>query len=230
MAKILFSVLLATLAAVTGAVKLTNADYNVVPGEDFTIKWADAEGPVTIRLKSGSAKDLKTVGEITSGQSGESFTWTVPSDYSGEQYAFEIEDGSGKINYSVQFPIDGDASSPSGSTAEASATISTAVETSVGPTTAESAAPSSTDAIEDETTSQVLSITQSIAETTTFETRTPSTESDSLSEQEETATDSSEPSATESESAETTVPSSGAGRYGVSIALGVIAVAMSIAY
>ncbi|KAK7420371.1 hypothetical protein QQX98_002794 [Neonectria punicea] len=204
MAKIPFSALLATFAAVTGAVKLTNADYDVVPGEDFTIKWTDAQGPVTIRLKSGSEKNLKTVGEITSGQSGESFTWTVPSDYNGKQYAFEIEDGSGKINYSVQFPIDGDASSH-----------------------------------------QVLSTTQSVAETTaldttiletttfeaiTFETRTESTESGSLSEQEETATDSSEPSATESESAETTVPSSGAGRYGASIALGVIAAAMFIAY
>ncbi|KAF4465827.1 extracellular matrix [Fusarium albosuccineum] len=108
MTKIIYVALLATLAR---AVKLTNSDYDVVPGKEFTIKWTEAQGPVTLRLKSGPQSNLQTVEEITSGHSGESFTWAVPSSFDSSQYALEIEDGSGDINYSVQFPIEGDGSS-----------------------------------------------------------------------------------------------------------------------
>lgn len=66
MSKIYFTALLAGFATLAQAVKLTNSDYDVVPGQSFTIKWADAEGAVSIRLKSGPANNLNTVEEITS--------------------------------------------------------------------------------------------------------------------------------------------------------------------
>lgn len=48
------------------AVQVTNSDYDIIAGEPFTIEWADAEGGVTIRLKSGPSDNLETVQEITS--------------------------------------------------------------------------------------------------------------------------------------------------------------------
>jgi hypothetical protein len=66
MTKIVLTMLLAALATVAQAVKLTNSDWNVVAGEAFTITWTDAQGVVSIRLKSGPANSLKTVQEITS--------------------------------------------------------------------------------------------------------------------------------------------------------------------
>lgn len=57
---------LALLATLTRAVKFTNSAYDVVPGEDFTITWTEAQGPVTLRLKSGPQTDLETVEEVTS--------------------------------------------------------------------------------------------------------------------------------------------------------------------
>jgi hypothetical protein len=64
MTKIIFATLLAAFATVAQAVKLTNSDWNVVAGETFTIGWTDAEGGVSIRLKSGLANSLQTVQEI----------------------------------------------------------------------------------------------------------------------------------------------------------------------
>ncbi|KAJ3535965.1 hypothetical protein NM208_g6915 [Fusarium decemcellulare] len=218
MTKFIYVALLATLAR---AVKLTNSDYDVVPGKEFTIKWTEAQGPVTLRLKSGPQNNLETVEEITSGQSGDSFTWTVPSNFDSSQYALEIEDGSGDINYSVQFPIEGDGSSQVVSTAGASVTVPTVAATlSQLPTTGASAS-LSTDEIKDETTSHLLPTTQSVSERTTLQTRTD-TERESRSEQDETATETSEPSETESGSAEFTVSDSGTRSHDASIALDMI--------
>jgi hypothetical protein len=66
MNKYVLATLLAVFAAVSQAVKLTNADWGVVAGETFTIKWAEAEGGVSIRLKSGPPNNLQTVQEIAS--------------------------------------------------------------------------------------------------------------------------------------------------------------------
>ena len=66
MTKIGLTALLAGFATLAQAVKLTNSDYDVVAGQSFTIKWADAEGAVSIRLKSGPANKLVTVEEIAS--------------------------------------------------------------------------------------------------------------------------------------------------------------------
>ncbi|KAJ4309067.1 hypothetical protein N0V84_011721 [Fusarium piperis] len=230
MAKIAYLSLLAGFAALTQAVKLTNSAYDVAPGRPFTITWTEAQGPVTLRLKSGPQTNLVTVEEITSGQSGESYTWNVPSDFDASLYALEIEDGSGDVNYSVQFPIGGDGSSGTGSITEASATVSTAGQTITEPATTESAALSTSDEVNDETTDLVTSATQPASLTTTLETRTEDTTSESVSESDTTATESSESSGTESATARSTVVDSSSSRYGVPAALGMIAMVFLVGF
>ena len=70
MAKSILITLLVALSTLTGAVRLTNSDWNMVAGETFTVKWTDAEGAVSIRLMSGPANNLQTVQEIGSPSSG----------------------------------------------------------------------------------------------------------------------------------------------------------------
>ncbi|KAH6695065.1 hypothetical protein F5X68DRAFT_197863 [Plectosphaerella plurivora] len=145
MARLTLATLVAALASLAQAVILTNSEFNVVAGESFTIEWAEAAGPVTLRLKSGPEGNLVTVQEITSGQTGTSFVWQVPTGLASGQYAFEIEDGTA-INYSLQFPIAGDgsavtgASSATGSAAtsagSASASASVTVTATVTPSSA----------------------------------------------------------------------------------------------
>lgn len=66
MTKVAFTTLLAAFATVAQAIKLTNSNWDVVAGETFTISWTDADGGVSIRLKSGPANNLQTVQEIAS--------------------------------------------------------------------------------------------------------------------------------------------------------------------
>ena len=60
------AVVLAALASAAGAVKFTNPSVRPEPGKPFELTWTDAEGPVTITLKSGSSDNLKTVQEVAS--------------------------------------------------------------------------------------------------------------------------------------------------------------------
>lgn len=148
------SIILAGLA--TAQVILTNSDYSgIEAGEPFTITWSDATGPVTLTLKNGPADDLSTVSEITSGQSGESFTWTPSESLPSGTYAFEISDGS-DINYSPRFQI-------SGGAASGSSTVSTATTTSASSATSASSVTSATSA----TSTSVVSSTASSASTST---------------------------------------------------------------
>lgn len=87
-------------------------------------------------------------------------------------YAIEIEDESGDANYSVQFPIEGDGSSETGSITEASVTFSTTAQTFSEPATTELVPPSTTDGVKDQTTGPVTTATQPASPTTTLETRT----------------------------------------------------------
>ncbi|UPL03059.1 hypothetical protein LCI18_013993 [Fusarium solani-melongenae] len=221
---------LALLATLTRAVKLTNSAYDVVSGKDFTITWTEAQGPVTLRLKSGPQTDLETIEEVTSGQSGESFTWHVPSDFDGRLYALEIEDESGDVNYSVQFPIEGDGSSETRSITEASVTFPTVAQTFSKPATTELVTPSTTDGVKDETTGLVTRATEPASLTTTLKTRTEDAESESLSELDTTATESSETSGTEPSSARFTVLDSSSSRYGISAGLGMIAMVLLVGF
>lgn len=61
--KFLGAVALAALAAIANAnLILTNSQYNLVPGQPFTLTWSGASGAVTVTLKTGSnPNDLSTV-------------------------------------------------------------------------------------------------------------------------------------------------------------------------
>ncbi|KAG7293066.1 hypothetical protein NEMBOFW57_003112 [Staphylotrichum longicolle] len=222
MTKIIFTGLLAAFATVAQAVKLTNSDWNVVAGEAFTIRWTDAEGGVSIRLKSGPANSLQTVQEIASGQSGESLTWTVPTNLDTAQYAIEIEDGSGSINYSVQFSISGDMDSQTtGSPVKPTTTTATAPVPT--PSTRANASLTSTPTSEAKSldaatnTSEAVSKTEvpegSVGDSTGRETRDASTLA---------STRANRPSATASDTAESGVPNAGATGHSASALMGAV--------
>ncbi|KAK4178075.1 Ser-Thr-rich glycosyl-phosphatidyl-inositol-anchored membrane family-domain-containing protein [Triangularia setosa] len=226
MAKIILT-LLAAFATTTQAIKLTNSDWNMVAGETFTIKWTDAEGAVSIRLKFGPANNLQPAQEIASGHPGESFTWTVPTSLGDAQYAIEVEDDSGNINYSDQFSISGHDSQSTGSAEELTATTAAAV---TPPSTIADASSSPTSTMETEVASAT-----SEAHETVFESESPRDSADPTQHETRTAstlttTRANEPSATESDAAESEVPNSGnAGLSGSSL-VGAVIGALFLAY
>ena len=61
--------LVAFAAAALAKPILTNSNYDVVEDVAFTIKWSNAQGPVTITLKTGASTALKTVTTIVGKQS-----------------------------------------------------------------------------------------------------------------------------------------------------------------
>ncbi|KAK4158455.1 hypothetical protein C8A00DRAFT_28460 [Chaetomidium leptoderma] len=234
MIKIIFTTLLAALATVAQAVRLTNSDWNVVAGETFTIGWTDAEGGVSIRLKSGPANSLQTIQKIASGQSGQSFTWTVPTNLDTAQYAIEIEDSSGNINYSVQFPISGDGTSQTTTgSAEEAATTTATVPVATPSTRAETAdvSPTPTPATETQGTSMPSEASEAVSETEAPESSAGPTERETPTASTLTAgtTRANRPSATESDVAESGVPNSGTARHSGSALVGAVFGAMLLA-
>ncbi|KAI2464076.1 Ser-Thr-rich glycosyl-phosphatidyl-inositol-anchored membrane family-domain-containing protein [Annulohypoxylon bovei var. microspora] len=145
MKNVFASILLAALPA--WAVQFTNTNFDVTVGEPFAITWSDASGPVTLTLKNGPSDNLQTVGEITSGQTGESYTWTPSTTLTSGEYALEINDGT-EVNYSKQFDITGGTASSSSSSSSVSSTTSstssTVSSTTVSSTTTTSSASSTT--------------------------------------------------------------------------------------
>ncbi|KAK4198342.1 Ser-Thr-rich glycosyl-phosphatidyl-inositol-anchored membrane family-domain-containing protein [Triangularia verruculosa] len=220
MAKVTLT-LLATFATIGQAIKLTNSDWDVVAGEAFTIKWTAAEGPVSIRLKSGPSNNLQSVQEIASSHPGESFTWTVPTTLDDTQYAIEVEDDSGNINYSGQFSVSGhdDSQTGTGSAGEHTTTTNAAVisssalaDVSSAPTsTLETEVSSSTSKAHDNVSASEMPMDS--ADSTKHETRTVSTL---------TTTRTNEPSATESDATESGIPNSGNAGLGRSSLIGAV--------
>ncbi|KAM7193521.1 hypothetical protein V8F33_007748 [Rhypophila sp. PSN 637] len=154
--KFAVSAIFALAAVVLAQPKLTNTEFNVVEGEPFEITWMNAEGPVTLTLKNGDAKNLKDVTVIQTGITGDSFTW-IPSDLPSDTYAIEISDASGVPNYSIQFEYEGTGVAPSASSsAPASSTVTSTVTSE-----ASSSAPSSTPSSESSTESSMTTSTTS---------------------------------------------------------------------
>lgn len=73
MTKVNLTALLASFATLAQAAKLTNPDYDVMPGRSFTIEWVDADGAVSIRLKS-----VATAAESSPTTAVESVPTTTP--------------------------------------------------------------------------------------------------------------------------------------------------------
>lgn len=92
------------------------------------------------------------------GQSGESFTWSVPTTLVSGQYAFEINDGT-EPNYSVQFPLVG-----SGTASVSSAPASTATSASATVSVTSTAASSTSTAASSSAASESETATSSAAE------------------------------------------------------------------
>ncbi|KAK6948459.1 hypothetical protein Daesc_010225 [Daldinia eschscholtzii] len=114
------STVLAALPAWVNAVVITNSNFNgIETGKAFEITWSDAVGPVSLTLKDGPSDNLKTVSELTSGETGTSYTWVPSSSLTSGTYALEINDGT-DVNYSEQFQISGG----SASSGSASGTVS----------------------------------------------------------------------------------------------------------
>jgi hypothetical protein len=137
--KLSFGAVLAFAAAVLAQPKFTNSNFDVEEGEPFTLTWQDAEGPVTITLVTGPARNLEAVTTITTSGSDGEFTWT-PEDLPSGTYAFEIVDSTNVKNWSLRFDYTGTGSvtttetptstaEPSTSTEEASSTTSSSSET-----------------------------------------------------------------------------------------------------
>jgi hypothetical protein len=45
---------------------LLNSNYEIFEGEPFTLKWSNAQGPVTISLMTGPSKSLSKVTDLAS--------------------------------------------------------------------------------------------------------------------------------------------------------------------
>jgi len=170
--------ILALAAAVLAQPKFTNSDFTVTEGEPFTLTWSNAQGPVTIKLKTGPSTDLKTVSVLTTGETGTEFTWT-PAELPSGTYAFEIDDSSATPNYSKRFEYVGtgtvSSSTALSSTASSSSTSASVTSTSTSSST-ETESTSSTSS--ESSTSTTLSTTTTQAATSTRANRPTNTVAD----------------------------------------------------
>ncbi|KAM0478593.1 hypothetical protein ACHAPX_005182 [Trichoderma viride] len=122
----------------------TNLSFDVEVGKPFTITFAGCSASTTcdIELQTGTSKALKDVKTLASGVTGTSATVTLDKIPSGT-YNFKITDSNGEINYSAQFPVQGDVAASASASASASSASS---ETSAKETNTATAAPTSTEA------------------------------------------------------------------------------------
>ncbi|KAI1376361.1 Ser-Thr-rich glycosyl-phosphatidyl-inositol-anchored membrane family-domain-containing protein [Hypoxylon crocopeplum] len=173
MKSIVASVLLAALPA--WAVLITNSNFDgIEAGQPFEITWSDATGAVSLTLKDGPTDNLQTVSEITSGQTGGSYTWVPSSSLPSGTYALEISDGT-DVNYSQQFDVEGgSASSSSASSTASSTSASSTVSSTTVTSTTSSASSTSTSSSESTTSSGSSTSASSHASTTSSATRTSS--------------------------------------------------------
>ncbi|KAI0894836.1 Ser-Thr-rich glycosyl-phosphatidyl-inositol-anchored membrane family-domain-containing protein [Annulohypoxylon nitens] len=174
MKNVFVTILLAALPA--WAVQFTNTNFDgITAGKPFDITWTDAAGAVTLTLKNGDSDNLQTVGEITSGQTGESYTWTPSTSLASGTYALEINDGT-EVNYSKQFEITGGSSSSSSSASSTSSKTST-VSSTASSTTVSSTTSSSSSASASSTSSSASASSTSGSSTSASTTLASSTTS-----------------------------------------------------
>ncbi|KAI5861736.1 Ser-Thr-rich glycosyl-phosphatidyl-inositol-anchored membrane family-domain-containing protein [Durotheca rogersii] len=181
-----FTILPAVLAALPGlvdAVIITNSNFDGIrAGQAFEITWDEALGPVSITLKEGNADNLQTVAELTSNQTGDSYTWVPSSSLPTGTYALEINDGT-DVNYSEQFQVQGGAASSTAGTSSASASrtsasaSSTATESSAAFSTTSSIATTSSVASTESVSSESASVTSQATESSASSTLSTSTSS-----------------------------------------------------
>lgn len=158
--KFSFAAVLAFAAAALAKPILLNSNYDVQEGVPFTLKWNNAQGPVTITLMTGADSDnLDVVGDIATDVTENEFTFT-PKDLPSGIYAFRISDASGVPNYSKQFEYEG-----TGSISSSSSSLS--MTSTSSSSSASSTSSSSSESSSSTTSSETSSITSSSSSTTT---------------------------------------------------------------
>lgn len=192
---------------------ITNSDFDLTPGEDFTLEWTGNSGPVTVTLQTGESDNLEDVEVLASSVDGESFTWTVPEDLPTAQYNFRIQDDETEdVNWSVPFPLEGDDSNntPSVTTSTSASTITSEASTT---TSAESTTTS------DDVSSFISSLTSEVSSFASSVSSEVSSSSESSASSTESEAASQTGSGDDAEESDTTVPDSKAGNLGSPFAL-----------
>ncbi|ETI25885.1 hypothetical protein G647_02662 [Cladophialophora carrionii CBS 160.54] len=117
----------------TYAVAQTKIAFTSVPavanaGESYNITWGGGDGsPVTITLREGNSNDLKTVATLADGVDEDFFVWDVSKSLpTASDYALQITQGQGSINYSGQFSIVGGSGTSTISATDTSTTATAA--------------------------------------------------------------------------------------------------------
>jgi hypothetical protein len=181
----------AVLAAAAGLVmaeqpKFLNTEFNLVAGEDFTLKFSGCESGCTIELLNGPSKNLKPVRELGSDIKGSEFTFSLSDKFNTDVYAFRITAPGEDPNYSEQFTFDGASAVPA----------TTAEETTAAEETSTSAEETSTSTVAETTTAEetttMTTVSSDVETTSTPEASTTETESETTtgSSSEETTTSS----------------------------------------
>ncbi|KAK4151193.1 hypothetical protein C8A00DRAFT_45558 [Chaetomidium leptoderma] len=166
---------LAFAAAALAKPVLLNSDFAVEEGKPFTLKWNNAEGPVTVSLMKGDPLNLDKVEDILVSSTATSFTWT-PTDLPSGTYAFAISDTSADpLNYSQQFEYVGTGPTSSSSSVSSSAShSSTSASVSSTASSTSSSESSSTTSSESTSSSESSTFTTTQSSTSTRETTEPS--------------------------------------------------------
>lgn len=223
----------ALAASVVAKPAFTNTVFDVQVNKPFTLTFTGCTSTTcTIELQTGASNNLDDVKTLATGVTGTSEVVTLTKIPSGE-YNFKITDAAGDINYSSQFPVQGDV------IASASSSKS---ETSAKETNTATAAPTSTAASSsaEESTTLVKSTTAHSTKAANTTTAAPSSHSSTAKHNSTSAAITTGPSTTtaaettaaktSSKPAITTVPpGSAAGRLSSPIAL-VAGVALAIAF
>lgn len=162
---------LAFAAAVLAKPLLLNSNFQVEEGKPFTLKWSNAQGPVTITLMRGPADNLKPVRDLTSGETGNSYTFT-PENLPSDTYAFRISDSSSEPNYSARFQYVGTGSITTTSASLTSTSRSSTSTSASSTTSSERSSTSSATSSTSSTSSGSNSTTSSFTTTTSAPTTT----------------------------------------------------------
>merc|ERR1711981_551692 len=145
-----YALIAAAACAVANAVIITNGPASFVgiqAGRALNITWADAEGPVTLTLKTGEANALTTVSTIASGLSGTSHAWAIPSTLPESFYALQIAYSSASATSSSNSTVTSSSASSTGtgsSTTSGTSSRTATTTSSTGSSTA--SAPPNTNA------------------------------------------------------------------------------------
>ena len=118
------------IAQTTAPVAFTSVPAVLVAGTSYNISWGGGDGsPVTLTLRKGDPSNLATIGVLADRLDGYSYNWQVSDSLQSatygvlstcihansvtdqcRDYALQITQGQGSINYSGQFTITGGSS------------------------------------------------------------------------------------------------------------------------